>query len=66
MRYRILIQSRDDGDKFIASISIESKNISKVMEKIKSVLSKEITERQKLFAEFLSRKKKRLRARIDR
>jgi len=51
MRYRVFIQNRSDGDKYIASIPFESeeKNIPNVIKKIKKALKKEITEREMKF-----------------
>lgn len=58
MRYRILIQNRDEKDKHIACISFESNKIKSVEEKLRRALKKEISERQEKFALFLQRKKK--------
>lgn len=58
MRYRILIQNRDDLDKHIAHVTFETDKIKNVIHRIKQTLSKEISDREKLFNDFLIRKKK--------
>lgn len=58
MRYRVLIQNRDEEDKHIAHITFETTAITAVVHRIKQTLSEEISAREKLLAEFLANKRK--------
>lgn len=58
MRYRILVQNRDDLDKHIAHITFETNGIDAVIHKLRLTLTEEISAREKLLAEFLAMKRK--------
>ncbi len=58
MRFRILIQNRDERDKHEACITFETDNISKVTQDVKELLKTEISERNRLLAKYLTNKKK--------
>lgn len=58
MRYRILIQNRDELDKHIAHITFETNAITAVIHRIKVTIAEEISAREKLLARFLAQKRK--------
>ncbi len=58
MRYRILVQNRNENDKHISHITFETDDINSVVERVKITLKNEIEERQRLFLEFLLSNKK--------
>ena len=58
MRYRILIQSRDEEDKHIAHITFETNNINKIIKRITKLLEPEILERMSKLTEYLASRQK--------
>lgn len=58
MRVRVLIQERGKKDKFIAQFTLEAENIEEIINRLKKHCSTEISERERLFLDYLNNRKK--------
>jgi len=59
-RFRILIQNRDDGDKFIASFPFDTENIDMVVNRLKNELNPEMQAQQERLQHYVLGRQKTL------